>query len=140
MNDRTPPPWVEGLTIGQMLAQTADRYPQREALFFAATRFQANYREFLRLVDEAAQGLWALGIRSGEHVALWATNVPQWVILQFATARIGAVLVTINPAYRPFELQYVLQQSDAVASVSGRPVQVVRLFCHAGRSLPGTGR
>jgi fatty-acyl-CoA synthase len=115
MNDRTPSPWVEGLTIGQMLAQTAERYPERDALFFAAARLHANYREFLRLVDEAAQGLLALGIRKGEHVALWATNVPQWVILQFATARIGAVLVTVNPAYRPFELQYVLRQSDAVA-------------------------
>ena len=56
-----------------------------------------------------------MGIRTGEHVALWATNVPQWVLLQFATARIGAVLVNINPAYRPFELQYVLKQSDSVA-------------------------
>ena len=73
-------------------------------------------------------------------MAVWATNVPQWVILQFATARIGAVLVTINPAYRPFELQYVLEQSDAVGLVPGRAVQVVRLFRHAGRSLPGTGR
>src|SRR5262249_44344831 len=62
-----------------------------------------------------ARGLVALGIKRGEHVAIWATNVSQWVILQFATARIGAVLVTINPAYRPFELDYVLRQSDAVA-------------------------
>jgi fatty-acyl-CoA synthase len=56
-----------------------------------------------------------MGIRPGEHVALWATNVPEWVILQFATAQIGAVLVTVNPAYRPFELQYVLKQSDVAA-------------------------
>ena len=64
-----------------------------------------------RAVDDAARGLLALGIHSGEHVAVWATNVPQWVLLQFATARIGAVLVTINPAYRPFELEYVLEQA-----------------------------
>jgi fatty-acyl-CoA synthase len=115
MIDRTPTPWVEGLTIGQMLTQTAERFPDRDALYFAATRLRATYREFLHWVDEAAHGLLALGIRKGEHVALWATNVPQWVILQFATARIGAVLVTINPAYRSFELQYVLRQSDAVA-------------------------
>jgi fatty-acyl-CoA synthase len=57
----------------------------------------------------------ALGIQRGEHVALWATNVPEWVLLQFAAARMGAVLVNINPAYRPFELQYVLKQSDSVA-------------------------
>ncbi|HEY2147741.1 MAG TPA: AMP-binding protein, partial [Pirellulales bacterium] len=64
---------------------------------------------------EAARGLLALGIRPGDHVAIWATNVPQWVVAQFATAQIGAVLVTINPAYRPFELKYVLNQCDAVA-------------------------
>jgi fatty-acyl-CoA synthase len=66
-------------------------------------------------VDAAARGLLALGIGQGEHVALWATNVPQWVLLQFAAARIGAVLVNINPAYRAFELEYVLNQSDSVA-------------------------
>ena len=60
--------------------------------------------EFLNQVDQAARGLLALGIQPGEHVAIWATNVPEWVVLQFATARIGAVLVNINPAYRPFEL------------------------------------
>ena len=54
-----------------------------------------------------------LGIEPGEHVAIWATNVPEWVTLQFAAARMGAVLVMINPAYRPFELEYVLKQSDA---------------------------
>src|SRR4029079_3606239 len=66
-------------------------------------------------VDAAARGLLALGIKTGEHVALWATNVPEWVLLQFAAARIAAVLVNITPAYRPFELQYVLKQSDSVA-------------------------
>jgi fatty-acyl-CoA synthase len=59
--------------------------------------------------------LLALGIQRGEHVAIWATNVPEWVLLQFAAARIGAVLVNINPAYRPYELEYVLKQSDSVA-------------------------
>ena len=81
----------------------------------SAIGLRLSYREFARTVDDAARGLLALGIGSGEHVAIWATNVPQWVMLQFATARIGAVLVTINPAYRPFELKYVLHQSDAVA-------------------------
>jgi len=109
--------WVDGLTIGQVLSQTADRFAASDALVFPALNFTASYREFDRLVDEAARGLLALGIRRGQHVAIWATNVPQWVVLQFATARIGAVLVTINPAYRPFELRYVLKQSDAVALV-----------------------
>ncbi len=108
-------PWVEGLTLGQVLRQTAAQHGDRDALVFPAIDFRASYREFNQLVDEAALGLLALGIHKGDHVAVWATNVPQWPILQFATARIGAVLVTINPAYRPFELHYVLRQSDAVA-------------------------
>lgn len=108
-------PWIDGLTIGQMLRQTAARVPDHDAIVFHALGIRATYREFDRLVDEAASGLLALGISRGDHVAVWATNVPQWVILQFATARIGAVLVTINPAYRPHELRYVLKQSDCVA-------------------------
>ncbi|MBL8827787.1 MAG: AMP-binding protein, partial [Planctomycetaceae bacterium] len=111
----TSTPWVDGLTIGQMLRQTAARVPDHDAYVFHALGARATYREFDRQVDEAAAGLLALGISQGDHVAVWATNVPQWVILQFATARIGAVLVTINPAYRPHELRYVLKQSDAVA-------------------------
>ncbi len=89
--------------------------PDRDALVFPALGLKLSYRQFAAEVDAAARGLLALGIEAGQHVAVWGTNVPGWVILQFATARIGAVLVTINPAYRPFELGYVLKQSDAVA-------------------------
>ncbi len=108
-------PWVDGLTIGQVLAATANKNPDREALVFPQLSRRWTWRQFAADVDAAARGLLALGIQTGEHVALWATNVPEWVLLQFATARIGAVLVNINPAYRPFELQYVLKQSDSVA-------------------------
>ena len=108
-------PWVDGLTIGQVLAQTATNMPQAEAMVFPALGKRYTWAEFDRAVYEAAKGLMALGIQPGQHVAVWATNVPEWVILQMATARIGAVMVTINPAYRPFELKYVLQQSDTVA-------------------------
>src|SRR5262245_11666549 len=108
-------PWVDGLTIGQVLATTAVKFPNREALVFPQLNRRWTWREFASDVDAAARGLLALGIKTGEHVALWATNVPEWVLLQFAAARIGAVLVNINPAYRPFELQYVLKQSDSVA-------------------------
>jgi len=107
--------WVDGLTIGRVLQQTADRIPDQDAVVFPQLGFKQSWREFQTAVDVAARGLMALGIKRGDHVAVWATNVPQWVTLQFATARMGAVLVTINPAYRAFELQYVLQQSDAVA-------------------------
>jgi len=108
-------PWVDGLTIGQVLAETARRYAEREAMVFPQSGRRWTWRQFADDVDAAARGLLAMGVQTGEHVALWATNVPEWVLLQFATARIGAVLVNINPAYRPFELQYVLGQSDAVA-------------------------
>lgn len=107
--------WVDGLTIGEALGRTAAEHGRRDALVFPRLGLRWSYREFDRQVEEAARGLLALGIGRGDHVALWATNVPEWVVLQFATARIGAVLVTVNPAYRPFELRYVLEQSDAVA-------------------------
>jgi fatty-acyl-CoA synthase len=109
------PPWVEGHTIGSMLAESVARHGDRDALAFPKLGLKTSYAEFADQVDTAARGLLAMGIQPGEHVAVWATNVPQWVVLQFATAKIGAVLVTINPAYRPFELKYVLRQSDAVA-------------------------
>lgn len=108
-------PWVDGLCIGQVLEQTAARYPDNDALVFPYLGVRVNYRDFLEQVDQTARALWALGLRPGQHIAVWATNVPQWALLQFASARIGVVLVTINPAYRPFELQYVLKQSDARA-------------------------
>jgi fatty-acyl-CoA synthase len=111
----SPVPWVEGKTIGETLAATIAAYGANDALVFPQLDLRLTYSEFGERVDDAARGLFALGIRPGEHVAIWATNIPQWVLLQFATARIGAVLVTINPAYRPHELKYVLAQCDAVA-------------------------
>ena len=115
MTGNSKQPWVDGLTIGQVLAETARRHADREALVFPQLGRRWTWREFAADVDAAARGLVALGIQRGEHVALWATNVPQWVLLQFAAARLGSVLVNINPAYRPFELEYVLNQSDSVA-------------------------
>jgi len=108
-------PWVDGLTIGQVLLRTVDSFSDREALVFPRLGYRRTWRQFGDDVELAARGLIALGLRPGEHVAIWATNVPEWVTLQFAAARMGAVLVTINPAYRPFELEYVLKQSDSAA-------------------------
>src|SRR5258708_1494892 len=115
MADHLAVPWVEGRTIGEVLEATVEAHGSNDALVFPQLGLRLSYRQFFERVDAAARGLLALGIQPGEHVALWATNVPEWVVLQFATARIGAVLVTINPAYRPFELKYVLNQCDAVA-------------------------
>src|SRR5262245_50304032 len=115
MANESGAPWVDGLTIGEVLTETARRYGDGEAMVFPQLGRRWTWHQFAADVDAAARGLLSLGIQTGEHVALWATNVPEWVLLQFATARIGVVLVNINPAYRPFELQYVLGQSDAVA-------------------------
>lgn len=111
----TTTPWVDGLTIGEVLEITASKFPDQDALVFPALGYRDSFQAFNAKVDQAARALLGMGIKKGNHVALWSTNVPHWVILQFATAKIGAVLVTINPAYRPFELKYVLKQCDAVA-------------------------
>src|SRR4051794_38461545 len=105
-------PWVDGLTIGQTLRDSARRYPQRDALVFCNPPVRTTWSEFDSAVDRVSRGLLALGLEPGDHFGIWATNVPEWVLLQFATARLGIVLVNINPAYRAGELQYALCQSD----------------------------
>jgi fatty-acyl-CoA synthase len=115
MNEQAAVPWVEGHTIGDVLRTTARQHPDRDALVFPALGYRLTFGELDREVDRCARALLALGLQRGQHVAVWATNVPQWPLLQLASARVGVVLVTINPAYRPFELQYVLRQSDSVA-------------------------
>lgn len=107
-----PTPWVEGLTIGQVLRQTTRRFPQNDAIVFCQPRSRMTWSEFDAAVDRVARGLLGLGFKTGDHFGIWATNVPAWVLLQFATARIGVVLVNINPAYRCSELKYAIRQSD----------------------------
>ena len=109
MNDK---PWVDGLTIGQVLRETARRHPQEDAVIFCDEGYRATWEEFDTQVDQAARSLLGMGGRRGEHFGVWSTNVSQWVTLQFATARIGVVLVTINPSYRTNELAHAVRQSD----------------------------
>ena len=108
-------PWVDGLTIGQVLRETATRFPDRLAAFFPERDWRRTWSEFDREVDSVARSLLALGLVRGDHFGLWATNVPEWLLLQFATARIGVVLVTLNPAYRPAELAQALAAADVKA-------------------------
>ena len=100
-------------TIGQLLSEMAGRLPEQEALVYVEPDVRYTYPEFDRACSQFARSLLELGIRKGEHVAIWANNVPEWVIAQFATARIGAVLVTVNTSYRAVELEYLLKQSDS---------------------------
>jgi fatty-acyl-CoA synthase len=106
---------VEGLTVGGLLDLVAERRPDDEALVYADRDLRYTYREFKEVVEECARALMALGLRRGDHVAVWGQNVPEWVTLQFATGKMGAVLVTVNPAYKAHELHYVLDQSDSAA-------------------------
>jgi fatty-acyl-CoA synthase len=105
-------PWLEQLTIGQVLRETAKRFPEQDAIVFCSQHWRRTWSTFDREVDRLSQALLATGLQRGEHFGVWATNVPEWVLLQFATARIGVVLVTINPSYRPNELAYTLRQSE----------------------------
>lgn len=146
-------PWVDGLTIGKMLRQTAANHPDRDAFVFprldpeerplpatsGADRrrcLRMSYRQFDLAVDRLAKALLGLGIHKGDHLAVWATNWPKWILLQFATARIGAVMVLINPAYRTSELSYVLKQSDAVALFLVDVFRASDYFAMANQAIP----
>lgn len=104
---------LKNITLGQMLDEAIERWPDNEAIVYVDREFRLTYRQFGDLVDRLARGLIALGLRKGEKVALWATNIPYWVALQFATAKIGAILLTVNTHYRSAELAYLLEQSQA---------------------------
>src|SRR5215475_1132310 len=100
-----------GETIGENLRRTVERFGDREALVVRSQSYRATYRQLWDAVTEVARGLLAIGIERGERVGVWSPNRFEWVVLQYATARIGAILVNINPAYKASELGYVLNQS-----------------------------
>ncbi|MDD4648788.1 MAG: AMP-binding protein [Desulfoplanes sp.] len=105
-------PALRNQTLGQMLDETISLYPDNEAVVYVDRDFRLTYKEFGEVVDQAARGLMALGVEKGHKVAVWASNIPFWVTLQFATAKIGAVLLTVNTAYKSHELEYLLTHSE----------------------------
>ena len=100
-------------TVGGVVEEMARRFPQNDALVYPDRNLRYSYEQFNALCDRVARGLLAMGVKKGDHVAIWATNVPEWVILQFASAKIGVILVTVNTSYRSAELEYILEQSDS---------------------------
>jgi len=100
-----------GMTIGRCLDDVAESFPEVEALVSLQQGVRFTYRELNQVVDRAAKAFLALGIEKGDRVAIWSTNNYEWVVAQYATAKIGAVLVNINPAYRTHELEYALRES-----------------------------
>ncbi|MFD3812606.1 AMP-binding protein [Rhodococcus sp. NPDC058639] len=107
-----------GDTVGDNLDRTAERFGDREALVDRAAGKRWNYTEFVADVDAVAVGMLRSGIAKGDRVGIWAPNCWEWVLVQYATAKIGAILVNINPAYRSHELQYVLEQAGVRMLVS----------------------
>lgn len=98
-------------TIGDNLAATVERFPNREALVVAHQNIRQTWSEFAATVDAVAKGLMARGVEKGDRVGMWSPNYAEWAYIQYATAKIGAIQVNINPAYRTSELQYALKQS-----------------------------
>ncbi len=101
-----------GYTIGEMLNRIARKYPRTDALVSVHQGIRYTYGEFLGRVNDLARGLMAIGVEKGDRVGIWAMNHAEWVLTQCATARIGAIMVNINPAYRTYELEYVLKQAE----------------------------
>ena len=113
------PPLLE-TTIGANFAATAAKYAQSDALVDVAAGRRWSYAELLVSVRRLATGLVRAGIGAGDRVGIWAPNRWEWVLVQYATAEIGAILVTINPAYRARELEYALTQSGVAMVIAAR--------------------
>ena len=99
-------------TLGRVLEARVARHPDKEFIVYPDRNLRFTYAEFDRRVNALAKGLLAIGLRKGDHLGIWATNVPDWLTLLFATAKIGVVAVTVNTAYRVHELEYLVKQSD----------------------------
>jgi fatty-acyl-CoA synthase len=125
-----------GETIGANLAATVARLGHNEALVDAASGRRWTYTELYDWVRSVAKGLLASGVTQGDRVAIWAPNQAEWVVTQYATALIGAILVTVNPAYRTSELAYVLRQSGTRTLVSATEVKTGDFRAMVNEVLP----
>ena len=99
-------------TLGDFFEKQVEKNPNHDFLVYPDLDLRFTYKEFDERVNLIAKGLISLGISKGDHVGIWAKNVPDWLTFVFATAKLGAVLVTVNTAYKSHELAYVLKQSD----------------------------
>ncbi len=99
-------------TLGQILDETIARFPKNDAVVYVDRDYRQTWEQFGETVDDLAKGLMALGVQPGEKIAILATNIPFWISLMFASARIGAVLLTVNTSYRESELEYLISHSE----------------------------
>ncbi|MCU0447303.1 MAG: AMP-binding protein [Microscillaceae bacterium] len=128
-----------GETIGENLRKTVAKFGNREALVCAHQDFRCDYHTLWTQVEQVAKGLLAYQVKKGDRVGIWSPNRYEWVIIQYATARIGAILVNINPAYRVHELEYALRQSGVsllITAQSFKTSNYVELIAQARPQCP----
>ena len=109
-----------GETIGANFDRIVASYPERDALVVRHQNVRWTYAEFAARVERVARGLVAIGLRPGDRLGIWAPNCAEWLLVQYASAKVGAILVNVNPAYRTSELEYVLKQSGCRVLISAR--------------------
>ena len=110
---------ILNVTVGDLLDDVSKRVPDKEAMVYADRPVRYTYEQLRIAADQVAKALIGLGIKKGDNIALWATNIPEWILLQYGSAKMGAILVTVNTQYRITELEYLLKQSDCTAIFLG---------------------
>ena len=124
-----------GMTMGEMIDHIAAEYPETEAIVSAHQNIRWTYREFLEEIDRVARALMGLGVEKGDRVGIWAMNHAEWVVVQFATAKIGAIMVNINPAYRTVQARICPQAGRDPDPHPAGQVQDIGLRRHVLRGL-----
>lgn len=135
---------IRRTTVGDLLNEVASKFPDHEALVDISKGVRFSYREFLSVVNRMAKGFLKLGIKKGEHVALWAPNCWEWIVAEFAIAKIGAVLVSVDTNYQTQQLEYLLRQSDSRSLImteglmGSEYIEIIRELCpEVENSNPG---
>ena len=122
-------------TVGQVVKEQAARNPETEAYVYPEHGIRKTYKEFDEETDHLAKAFIGMGIEKGEHVAIWSDNKREWMLSQFATGKMGGVLVTVNTSYQSSELEYLLEQSDATTLILGEEfkgtnyIEIVNAVC-----------
>ncbi|KAH0629449.1 hypothetical protein JD844_011520, partial [Phrynosoma platyrhinos] len=131
-------------TLDQCLEETTHRYPEREALVFSTEGIRKTFAQFKQDVEQAAAGLLAFGLKKGDRLGMWGPNKYEWVVMQFATAHAGIILVSVNPAYQSQELEFVLKKVGCKALVfptqfkTQKYYEILKLICpELEQSSPG---
>jgi len=116
--------------------ETAERYPDNMALVCPEFGIRQTYSEFYRACRDVAKGLMAIGVKRGDNIAVWTTNIPEWIYLQFALGMTGGILVTVNTNYQTHELEYILRQSDSTTLFLIESYRDISFYDNVRKILP----